>query len=81
MTALGQIKLSSPTCGNSFQFQAVVSTNAFGEKRMDFHECASETPVWMTVFATKSLTQRLNTGFCLLPSSKGPTRRGGLDSF
>lgn len=43
MTTLRQIDLSCPACGNSFQSQAVVSTNAFGGKRTDFHERAAGT--------------------------------------
>jgi uncharacterized protein (DUF2225 family) len=43
MTTLRQIELSCPICGNSFQSQAVVSTNAFGGKRTDFHERAAGT--------------------------------------
>ena len=41
MTTLRQIELSCPICGNSFQSQAVVTTNAFGGKRTDFHERAA----------------------------------------
>ena len=43
MTTLRQIDLSCPACGNRFQSQAVVSTNAFGGKRTDFHERAAGT--------------------------------------
>ncbi len=43
MTTLRQIELSCPICGNSFQSQAVVTTNAFGGKRTDFHERAAGT--------------------------------------
>lgn len=43
MTTLRQIELRCPTCGNSFRSQVVVSTNAFGGKRTDFHECAAGT--------------------------------------
>ncbi len=43
MTTLRQIDLSCPACGNTFQSQAVVSTNAFGGKRTDFHERAAGT--------------------------------------
>src|SRR5437016_1497426 len=43
MTTLRQIELSCPICGNSFHSQAVVSTNAFGGKRTDFHERAAGT--------------------------------------
>jgi uncharacterized protein (DUF2225 family) len=43
MTTLRQIELCCPICGNSFQSQAVVSTNAFGGKRTDFHERAAGT--------------------------------------
>jgi len=43
MTTLRQIILSCPVCGNSFQSQAVVTTNAFGGKRTDFHERAAGT--------------------------------------
>lgn len=43
MTTLRQIELSCPICKNSFQSQAVVSTNAFGGKRTDFHEQAAGT--------------------------------------
>lgn len=43
MTTLRQIDLSCPVCGNSFQSQAVVTTNAFGGKRTDFHERAAGT--------------------------------------
>jgi uncharacterized protein (DUF2225 family) len=43
LTTLRQIELSCPICGNSFRSQAVVSTNAFGGKRTDFHERAAGT--------------------------------------
>jgi uncharacterized protein len=43
MTTLRQIELSCPICQNSFQSQAVVTTNAFGGKRTDFHERAAGT--------------------------------------
>jgi len=43
MTTLHQIKLRCPLCDNRFQSQAVVSTNAFGGKRTDFHERAAGT--------------------------------------
>jgi uncharacterized protein (DUF2225 family) len=43
MTTLRQIELSCPICGNSFQSQAVVTTNAFGGKKTDFHERAAGT--------------------------------------
>ncbi len=43
LTTLRQIDLCCPICGNSFQSQAVVSTNAFGGKRTDFHERAAGT--------------------------------------
>jgi uncharacterized protein (DUF2225 family) len=43
MTTLRQIELSCPICGTSFQSQAVVTTNAFGGKRTDFHERAAGT--------------------------------------
>lgn len=41
MTALRQIDLCCPSCGNEFSSQTVVSTNAFGGKRTDFHERAA----------------------------------------
>ncbi len=43
MTTLRRIELSCPICGNSFHSQAVVTTNAFGGKRTDFHERAAGT--------------------------------------
>lgn len=43
MTTLRQIELSCPICDNSFKSQAVVTTNSFGGKRTDFHECAAGT--------------------------------------
>lgn len=43
MTTLRQIELSCPICDNSFKSQAVVTTNAFGGKRTDFHERAAGT--------------------------------------
>ena len=43
MTTLRQIELYCPVCRHSFHSQAVVSTNAFGGKRTDFHECAAGT--------------------------------------
>lgn len=43
MTTLRQIQLQCPICGASFHSQAVVSTNAFGGKRTDFHERAAGT--------------------------------------
>lgn len=43
MTTLRRIELSCPVCQNSFQSQAVVTTNAFGGKRTDFHERAAGT--------------------------------------
>ncbi len=43
MTTLRQIVLSCPVCENTFQSQAVVTTNAYGGKRTDFHERAAGT--------------------------------------
>jgi uncharacterized protein (DUF2225 family) len=43
MTRLRQIELQCPVCENRFHSQAVVSTNAFGGKRTDFHEHAAGT--------------------------------------
>ncbi len=43
MTTLRQIQLHCPICGALFRSQAVVSTNAFGGKRTDFHERAAGT--------------------------------------
>lgn len=43
MTTLRQIQLRCPICGSLFRSQAVVSTNAFGGKRTDFHERAAGT--------------------------------------
>src|SRR4051812_41702506 len=43
MTALRQIELSCPSCDHRFRSQTVVSTNAFGGKRTDFHERAAGT--------------------------------------
>ncbi|MEO8578778.1 MAG: DUF2225 domain-containing protein [Gemmatimonadales bacterium] len=43
MTTLRQIELCCPVCGNDFKSQSVVSTNAFGGKRTDFHERAAGT--------------------------------------
>src|SRR6186713_3746313 len=43
MTTLQQIELQCPVCENRFRSQAVVSTNAFGGKRTDFHERAAGT--------------------------------------
>ncbi len=43
MTTLRQIQLDCPICGALFRSQAVVSTNAFGGKRTDFHERAAGT--------------------------------------
>jgi uncharacterized protein (DUF2225 family) len=43
MTTLRQIELRCPICGQIFRSQAVVSTNAFGGKRTDFHERAAGT--------------------------------------
>lgn len=43
MTALRRIELRCPSCGHEFESQAVVSTNAFGGKRTDFHERAAGT--------------------------------------
>lgn len=43
MTTLRQIELICPICENNFQSQAVVTTNAFGGKRTDFHEHAAGT--------------------------------------
>src|SRR5450756_1577507 len=43
MTTLRQIELSCPVCDNEFKSQSVVSTNAFGGKRTDFHERAAGT--------------------------------------
>lgn len=43
MTTLRQIILSCPICDNSFVSQAVVTTNAYGGKRTDFHERAAGT--------------------------------------
>ncbi len=41
MTTLRRIELRCPICDNSFHSDAVVSTDAFGGKRTDFHERAS----------------------------------------
>ena len=43
MTTLRQIELRCPICDTRFHSQAVVSTNAFGGKRTDFHERAAGT--------------------------------------
>jgi hypothetical protein len=43
MTTLRQIELRCPVCDNEFRSQSVVSTNAFGGKRTDFHERAAGT--------------------------------------
>jgi len=43
MTTLRQIELCCPLCGLRFASNAVVSTNAFGGKRTDFHACAAGT--------------------------------------
>lgn len=43
MTTLCQIVLSCPVCENTFQSQAVVTTNAYGGKRTDFHGRAAGT--------------------------------------
>src|SRR6185437_11588347 len=43
MTTLRQIELLCPVCDNEFKSQSVVSTNAFGGKRTDFHERAAGT--------------------------------------
>ena len=43
MTTLRQIDLCCPACGLRFSSNAVVSTNAFGGKRTDFHERAAGT--------------------------------------
>lgn len=41
MTTLRRIELSCPVCGNSFNSQAVATTNALGGKRTDFHDLAA----------------------------------------
>lgn len=41
MTMLRQIELSCPSCRCQFTSQAVASTDAYGGKRTDFHECAA----------------------------------------
>lgn len=43
MTTLRQIELICPVCDHGFKSQSVVSTNAFGGKRTDFHERAAGT--------------------------------------
>jgi uncharacterized protein len=43
MTTLQQIELCCPVCATRFRSQAVVTTNAFGGKRTDFHERAAGT--------------------------------------
>jgi uncharacterized protein (DUF2225 family) len=43
MTTLRQLELRCPICEAVFRSQAVVSTNAFGGKRTDFHERAAGT--------------------------------------
>jgi uncharacterized protein (DUF2225 family) len=43
MTTLRQIELLCPVCDKEFKSQSVVSTNAFGGKRTDFHERAAGT--------------------------------------
>jgi uncharacterized protein (DUF2225 family) len=41
MSALRQIELRCPSCGQQFISQAVASVETFGGKRTDFHECAT----------------------------------------
>ena len=41
MTTLRQIELTCPICSNRFSSQAVLSTDACGGKRTDFHEAAA----------------------------------------
>jgi uncharacterized protein (DUF2225 family) len=41
MTTLNLIDLACPICTSSFRSQTVVSTNAYGGKRTDFHERAA----------------------------------------
>jgi len=43
MTTLHKIELTCPICINTFDSQAVLSTNTFGGKATDFHERASGT--------------------------------------
>jgi uncharacterized protein len=43
MTTLQRIELPCPVCDTRFVSQSVVSTNAFGGKRTDFHERAAGT--------------------------------------
>ncbi len=43
VTTLRRIELSCPICGNSFQSQAVATTNSLGGKHTDFHELAAGT--------------------------------------
>src|SRR6476620_4696252 len=43
VTTLRRIDLSCAICGNSFQSQAVATTNALGGKRTDVHEIAAGT--------------------------------------
>lgn len=43
MTTLQHVELTCPVCEHKFRSQAVVSTNAFGGKRTDFHERAAGT--------------------------------------
>jgi hypothetical protein len=40
MTTIQQIELECPVCRRRFASHAVTSTNSFGGKRTDFHECA-----------------------------------------
>lgn len=40
MTTLRQIELMCPICSNEFSSRAILSTNAFGGRRTDFHACA-----------------------------------------
>src|ERR1700750_1342741 len=43
MTTLRQIELRCPVCDTEFKSQSIVSKNAFGGKRTDFHERAAGT--------------------------------------
>lgn len=66
VTTLRQIELRCPVCDNEFKSQSVVSTNAFGGKRTDFHEQAAGTQpfAYLIHMCSEMWLLRLRAAWC-----------------